>query len=97
MNENVKDIEVVTNSANDVSNKIEQMGELLKDSIAMVSDVLKDYLANKDNFNNIYSSMQNIESSTKGNLAELDKIKKMIKHLDEIGDTLDKELSKFRS
>ena len=96
MNENAKEIEVITESANEVNEKITQMADVLKEAVNMVNDILKDYIENKNNFNTISDSMENIEKSTKTNLTELSKIEEMSKKLDEMGDILDSELGKFK-
>ena len=97
MNENVKEIEIITTSAQEVGVKINKMAEILKEAVDMVSDILKSYVENKKDFIEISSSMQNIETSTKQNLTELSKISEMVIKLDEIGDVLDTELNKFKT
>ena len=97
MNENAKYVEELTNSASEVGDKITKMADILNESIDIIAKTLKDYKLNQKDFEIISNSMNEIDSISKSNLSDLEKMEKMILKLDEIGDILDRELNKFKT
>ena len=97
MSENAKEVEVLTSSASEVGDKITQMADVLNEAIEVVGNTLQDYSSNQKDFKIISESMKQIDTISKSNLTDLEKIEQMILKLDKIGDVLNIELNKFRT